>query len=63
MNKPLAYSFCMILHFLIYSLDLEVVRAQMIMGFLILITHKSTGSESLIRWKARSSLSYWHKKS
>ena len=35
------------------SLDFDVLRAQRIMGFFILITHKSTKSENLITWKYR----------
>ena len=45
MDKPFARSL-----FVIYSLDLVVLRAQRIVGFLILITHKSTKSENPITW-------------
>ena len=38
------------LRFLFCSLDLDVLRAQRSMGFFILITHKSTRSESSITW-------------
>ena len=38
------------LRFALFSLDLRVLRAQRIMGFLILITHKSARSENSIRW-------------
>ena len=41
--------------FVLCSLDLDVLRAQRIMGFYILITHKSTRSENPITW-----LSYLH---
>ena len=33
------------LHFLLCSRDLDVLRTQRIIGFLILITHKSTRSD------------------
>ena len=33
------------LRFVLWSRDLDVLRAQRIMGFLILITHKSTRAE------------------
>ena len=38
------------LHFVLCSRDLDVLRTQRIIGFLILITHKSTKSEDLIAW-------------
>ena len=38
------------LRFVFCSLDLDVLRAQRIMGFFIVITHKSTRSESPITW-------------
>ena len=38
------------LHFVLCSRDLDVLRAQRIMGFFILITHKSTSSEHPITW-------------
>ena len=34
----------------VHSRDLHVLRAQRIIDFLILITHKTTGSENLITW-------------
>ena len=43
------------LRFVLCSRDLDVLRAQRIMGFFILITHKSPPSENLITWKARRS--------
>ena len=39
-----------ILFFFLYSLDLNVVHAQRILGFFILITQKSTRSENPITW-------------
>ena len=45
------------LHFLVCSLDLDVLRVQKIMGFFLLISHKSIRSENPITWteiKARS---------
>ena len=39
------------LRFVLCSRDLGVLRAQRIMGFLILITHKPTRSENPIRWR------------
>ena len=38
------------LRFMLCSRDLDVLRAQRIMSFLILITHKSTKSKNLITW-------------
>ena len=38
------------LRFVFCSRDLDVLRAQRIMGFVILITHKSTRSENAITW-------------
>ena len=38
------------LRFVLCSLDLDVLRAQRIIAFFILITHKSTRSENLIIW-------------
>ena len=38
------------LRFVLCSRDLDVLRAQRIMGFFILITHKSTRSENQITW-------------
>ena len=41
------------LRFVLCSRDLDVLRAQRIIGFFkILITHKSTGSENSIAWKS-----------
>ena len=37
------------LRFVLCSLDLDVLRAQRIIGFFILITHKSTRSEKPIQ--------------
>ena len=47
MDKPFARSSSL---FVISSLDLVVLRAQRIVDFLILITHKSTKSENPITW-------------
>ena len=38
------------LRFMLCSRDLDIIRAQRIMGFFILITHKSTRSENPITW-------------
>ena len=38
------------LRFVLCSRDIDVLRAQRIMGFFSLITHKSTRSESPITW-------------
>ena len=38
------------LRFALCSRDLDVLRAQRIIGFFILITHKSTRSENPIAW-------------
>ena len=38
------------LHFVRCSFELDVLCAQRIMGILILITHKSMRSESVITW-------------
>ena len=38
------------LRFALWSLYLHVLRTQRILGFFIVITHKSTGSENLITW-------------
>ena len=38
------------LRFVLCSRDLDVLRAQRIMGFFILITHKSTRSKSPVTW-------------
>ena len=38
------------LRFVLCSLDFDVLRAQRIMAFFILITHKSMRSENLITW-------------
>ena len=38
------------LRLVLCSRDLDVLRAQRIVGFLILITHKSTRSENPITW-------------
>ena len=40
------------LRFVFCSLDLDVLCTQRIIGFFILITHKSTGLENLITWLA-----------
>ena len=42
------------LHFLLCSLDLDVLHTQSIMGFLILVTHKSMMSESAITKKVNN---------
>ena len=47
-NKPFACSRCVF--FLLCSLDLDVLRAQRIIGFFILTTHKSTRSEHPVTW-------------
>ena len=39
------------LRFVLCSLDLDVLRAQRIMGFFSLITHKSMRSENLITYR------------
>ena len=41
------------LRFVLCSLEVDIQRAQRIMGFFILIIHKSTRSENPIRWRAR----------
>ena len=41
------------LRFALCSLHLDVLRAQRIIGFSILITHKATRSENLIPWIAK----------
>ena len=38
------------LHFALCSFELDVLRAQRIIGFFIFITHKSTRSEDPITW-------------
>ena len=38
------------LHFLLCSHEPNILRAQRIMGFFIVITHKSTGLENQITW-------------
>ena len=38
------------LRFVLCSRDLDILRAQRIMGVFILITHKSTRSENTITW-------------
>ena len=43
------------LRFVFCSRDLDVLRAQRIIGFFILITHKSTRSENPITWLHRIS--------
>ena len=52
------------LRFVLCSLDLNVLRAQRIIGFFILITHKSTRSDNPITWKyakqARNTLFLFH---
>ena len=51
------------LPFLLCSLDLDVLRAQRIIGVFILITHKSTGSQNPITWSTSEprSFSSFHK--
>ena len=50
-NKQTFLMFSLLdLCFFLCSLDLDVLHAQRIMGFFILITHKSTRSENPIRW-------------
>ena len=41
------------LRFVLCSRDLDLLRAQRIMGFFILITHKSKRSENPITWIAK----------
>ena len=46
------------LRFVLCSRDLDVLRAQRIIGFFILITHKSPRSENLITWVHYNHSSY-----
>ena len=46
------------LPFLLCSLDLDVLRAQRIIGVFILITHKSTGSQNPITWSTSEPRSF-----
>ena len=46
------------LHLVLCSRDLNVVRAQRIIGFFILITHKSMRSENPIIWKSTQVLNF-----
>ena len=50
-NKQTFHMFLLLdLHFLLCSSELDVLRAQRIIGFIILITHKSVRSENPITW-------------